>query len=310
MWYTPTMNRTKYELTRRIARDWSPVSHALRICLAFVVCLLGPLGCQSTPKTDPALKAQTKELFPENASQETSDAPVETSELTSKWTIMLLHLKGSERDPAVNAVLRSVRATGVPEAFLETRGDSTLVVVGKYDTPASPDAQAMLKRVKEIQIEGQRPYMAAHMLPPPPQNLKGSMPEWDLRNAKAKRGKDAEYTLQINIYTNPNGRATPSELREFQKAAEDAVRTLRKDGAEAFYYHDQTGSTVTVGLFSQDDLDSGFSLKPGAGSGVRELQKKFPYALVNGRGVKDKAIDAQGKPVETMRPSFVVRVPD
>lgn len=303
------MSRSKAKNNRPATRSAASFSHPLRICLAFVVFLLGPVACQSTPKSDPSLKAQTQELFPEGATQQAADSPTESSELTSKWTIKLLHLKGGERDPAVNAVLRSVRATGVPEAFLETRGESTLVVVGKYDSPASPAAQAMLKRVKEIQIDGQRPYMAAHMLPPPPQNLKGSIPEWDLRNVKAKYGKDAEYTLQINIYTNPSGRATAAELREFQKAAEDAVRTLRKDGSEAYYYHDQTGSTVTVGLFSQDDLDSGFSLKPGAGSGVRELQKKFPYAMVNGRGVKDKAIDAQGKPVEAMRPSFVVRVP-
>lgn len=283
--------------------------HPLRTCLAFVVCLLGVAACKSSPKEDTELKRQTKELFPEGgaaAIDEGSEAP---SQLNSKWTIMLLHLKGSAQDPAINAVLRSVKANGVPEAFLETRGETALIVVGKYDSPASSDAQAMLKRVKEIVIDGQRPYMAAHMLPPPAQTLKGTVPEWDLRNAKAKYGKNAEFTLQVNIYTNPSGRASASELKEFQRAAEDAVRTLRKENAEAFYYHDQAGSTVTVGLFSQDELDSGFSLKPGAGSGVRELQKKFPYAMVNGAGVKDKSIDAQGKPVESMRPSFIVRVP-
>lgn len=285
-------------------------SHPLRICLAFVVCLLGTTGCKSTPKADPEVKQQAKELFPEGQTHTIEDEADAPSILASKWTIMLLHLKGGQHDPAINAVLRSVRANGVPEAFLETRGDTTLVVVGKYDSPASPDAQAMLKRVKEIQIDTQRPYMAAHMLPPPAQNLKGTIPEWDLRNVKAKYGKSAEFTLQVNIYTNPSGRATPAELKEFQKAAEEAVRTLRKEKAEAFYYHDQAGSTVTVGLFSQDELDSGFSLKPGAGNGVRDLQKKFPYALVNGGWVKDKSVDSQGKPVESIRPSFIVRVPD
>lgn len=303
------MIQAKSEYQSLRTRQSTHFSHPLRTCLAFVVCLLGLVACKSTPKEDTELKRQTKELFPEGGGapiDEDSEAP---STLNSKWTIMLLHLKGSAQDPAINAVLRSVKANGVPEAFVETRGDTALIVVGKYDSPASSDAQAMLKRVKEIVIDGQRPYMAAHMLPPPAQSLKGSIPEWDLRNAKANYGKQAEYTLQINIYTNPSGRASASELKEFQKAAEAAVRTLRKENAEAFYYHDQAGSTVTVGLFSQDELDSGFSLKPGAGRGVRELQKKFPYALVNGAGVKDKSVDAQGKPVESMRPSFIVRVP-
>jgi hypothetical protein len=285
-------------------------SHPLRTCLAFVVCLLGLAACKTTPDADPDLKQQTKELFPESGGAANEDAGEATSELSAKWTIKLLHLKGSPQEPAIQAVLRSVKANGVPEAFLESRGENTLIVVGKYDAPGSADAQAMLKRVKEIQIDGQRPYMAAHMLPPPAQSLKGTIPEWDLRNVRAKYGKQAEFTLQINIYTNPGGRATAAQLKEFRKAAEDAVGTLRKEGANAFYYHDQAGSTVTVGLFSQDDLDSGFSLKPGAGSGVRELQKKFPYAMVNGAGVRDRSVDTQGKPVESMRPSFIVRVPD
>lgn len=304
------MNQSKYEYLRPSRNENPLFSHPLRFCLVFVACLLGLTSCKSAPKPNEDLKAQTKELFDNDRAGPAEDAAEAPSELSGKWTILLLHLKGSAQDPAINAVLRSVRANGVPEAFLEARGDNTLVVVGKYDSPGASGAQAMLKRVKEIQIDGQRPYMAAHMLPPPPTSVKGSIPEWDLRNVKAKYGKQGEYTLQVNIYTNPSGRATPAELREFQKAAEEAVRTLRKDGAEAFYYHDQAGSTVTVGLFSQDDLDSGFSLKPGAGSGVRDLQKKFPYALVNGAGVKDKAIDAQGKPVESLRPSFIVRVPD
>lgn len=303
------MIHSKSKHSGRHTRQQTKFSHPLRTCLAFVVCLLGLAACKSSPKDDPDFKQQTKELFPEGDSASVDDVAEAPSQLNSNWTIMLLHLKGSAQDPAIGAVLRSVKANGVPEAFLETRGETALVVVGKYDSPASPDAQAMLKRVKEIQIDGQRPYMAAHMLPPPAQTLKGTIPDWDLRNVKAKYGKQAEFTLQVNIYTNPNGRATASELKQFQKAAEEAVRTLRKENAEAFYYHDQAGSTVTVGLFGQDDLDSGFSLKPGAGSGVRELQKKFPYALVNGAGVKDRSVDAQGKPVESMRPSFIVRVP-
>lgn len=300
-------SQSKHAMPR--TRQNAHFSHPLRTCLAFVVCLLGLAACKTAPKADPALKQQTKELFSDGGNGSADEASETPSQLNSKWTIMLLHLKGSAQDPAINAVLRSVKANGVPEAFIETRGETALIVVGKFDSPASSDAQAMLKRVKEIVIDGQRPYMAAHMLPPPAQTLKGTVPEWDLRNAKAKYGKNAEFTLQVNIYTNPSGRASASELKEFQKAAEDAVRTLRKENAEAFYYHDQAGSTVTVGLFSQDELDSGFSLKPGAGSGVRELQKRFPYAMVNGAGVKDKSVDAQGKPVESMRPSFIVRVP-
>lgn len=307
------MNLTKIEQIDLTTRRGGGKSHHLRVCLAFVFVLLGVASCQTKPANED-VKAQTKEMFPGSKSAAAgSDSEEASAEGTTegKWTILLLHLKGTAQEAATQAVLRSVRATGVPEAYLETRGENVLVVVGKYESPTSSDAKAMLKRVKELQIDNQRPYMAAHMLPPEARALKGSMPEWDLRNARAKYGKNAEYTLQINIYTVPGGGSvSAADLRQFQKAAEDAVKALRKDGTDAFYYHDQTGSTVTVGLFSQDDLDSGFSLKPGAGQAVRDLQKKFPYAMVNGRTVKEKSVDAQGKPAESLRPSFVVRVPN
>ncbi len=288
------------------------------MCLAFVFIMVGATSlsaCKSSPSTaSPEVRAQTKELFPDKppkAGETHGQALSESApELAGKWTIVLLRLKGEGQDAATQSVLRTVRASGVPEAFLETRTDSTLVVAGKFDSPTSRDAQAMLKRIKEIEVDGQRPYMAAHMLPPPPVAMKGSIPEWDLRNARTKYGKQAEYTLQINIYTNPTGRATPSELTEFQKAAEQAVQTLRKDGVDAFYYHDQTGSTVTVGLFSQAELDGGQSLKPGSDRSLRDLQQKFPNGLVNGAGVRDRTVDSTGKPVESLRPSFIVRVPD
>lgn len=304
------MIHSKYKHLDAIPPEERRNSHPLRLCLAFVVCLLGPVACQSTPKSGSELQTTSHEKFPDGKEETVATDEEAPSQVGSKWTIKLLMLKGSAQEPAIQNVLRSVKATGVPEAFAETRGETALIAVGKYDSPTSAEAQAMLKRVKELQIDGQRPYMAAHLLPPPAQSLKGTVPEWDLRNAKAKYGKQAEFTLQINIYTNPSGRSSASEVREFHRAAEEAVRTLRKENADAFYFHDQAGSTVTVGLFNQDELDSGMSLRPGAGSGVRELQKRFPYAMMNGRGVKERSVDAQGKPVESMRPSFIVRVPD
>ncbi|MBS0192024.1 MAG: hypothetical protein U0573_04190 [Phycisphaerales bacterium] len=290
-------------------------SPLLRLHLVFVASLIGFVtllaGCQSAPKSDPETAAQGKEVFRPSKSQTGSESDhASSSPADGKWTIAVLRLKGTEQDAAAQTVLRTVRASGLPEAYLETRSDATLVAVGRFDSPTTPDAKAMLKRVKEMDVDGARPYMGAYFMPPPATSLKGSVPEWDLRNARANYGKQAEYTLQINIYTNPRGQATPAEVKEFQAAAEEAVRTLRKDGVDAFYFHDQAGSTVTVGLFSQKDLDGAQSLSPGARtSPLSELQRKFPNGMVNGAGVKERSVDAQGRPVEVMRPSFIVRVP-
>jgi hypothetical protein len=274
----------------------------------------GVAGCASKPgesKPDPALRDQGKELFPDrNAPTSSVDAAGDVTEAEAgTWSVLLMTLKTEPESRATQAALRSVRSNGVSEAVLRTRGDGTVIVAGSFESPTQPEAQQLLRRVKELNIDGQRPYAMAYLVPPQATAVKGSMPEWDLRNARQRFGRNIEYTLQINIYTNPSGRPTAAELKECRKAAEEAVRTLRNDGADAFYYHDNAGSTVTVGLFTQQEVDEGFSLRVGAGKGLRDLQQKFPHGLVNGAGVKEKGTDSQGRPTEQLRPSFLVRVP-
>lgn len=284
-----------------------------RVCGA---CLIAAalVGCASKPadtRPDPALRDQAKELFPGRGNTTTIDAAGDatTEAAPGGWSVLILGLKGDLDARATQNVLKSVRASGVPEATVRTQGEGSAIVAGSFDSPSDPQAQQLLKRVKDITVDGQRPYAGAYLVPPQASIIKGSVPEWDLRNARQRFGRDIEYTLQINIYTNPSGRPTASELKEFRKAAEDAARSLRRDGVEAYYYHDNAGSTVTVGLFTQQEIDDGFSLRPGAGKGLRDLQQKFPHGLVNGAGVKEKGTDSKGRPTENLRPSFLVRVP-
>lgn len=270
-------------------------------------------GCANKPAesaADPTLRDQAKELFPERAPGATLDSSGATTAdaPSGGWSVLILSMKTELDARATQNILKSVRSSGIPEATVRPLGEGAAVVAGNFESPSAPEAQQLLKRVKELVVDGQRPYAGAYLVPPQAAVIRGSIPEWDLRNAR-QRYPGVEYTLQINIYTNPNGRPTAGELREFRKAAEDAVRTLRKDGNDAFYFHDQAGSTVTVGLFTQQEIDEGYSLRPGAGKGLRELQQKFPHGLVNGGGMKEKGVDSQGRPTESLRPSFLVRVP-
>lgn len=292
------------------ARSW----RLARGCFAILLAAAALAGCASKPADtppDPALRDQAKELFPGRGNTTTLDAAGDstTDVAPGGWSVLILGLKTELDARATQNVLKSVRTSGVPEATVRPLGEGSAIVAGNFESPADPQAQQLLKRVKEIAIDGQRPYAGAYLVPPQATVVRGSVPEWDLRNARQRFGRDIEYTLQINIYTNPTGRPTASELKEFRKAAEDAVRALRKDGTDAFYFHDNAGSTVTVGLFTQSEIDEGYSLRPGAGKGLRELQQKFPHGLVNGGGMKEKGVDAQGRPTESLRPSFLVRVP-
>jgi hypothetical protein len=295
--------RSDYARPWRLARDFS----AILIAAALAGCASKPADSQP----DPALRDQAKALFPDRGNTTTLDPEGEstTDAAPGGWSVLILGLKGDLDARATQNVLKSVRASGVPEATVRTQGEGSAIVAGNFEAPSDPQAQQLLKRIKDITLDGQRPYAGAYLVPPQASIIKGSVPEWDLRNARKRFGRDIEYTLQINIYTNPSGRPTASELMEFRKAAEDAVRSLRRDGNDAFYFHDNAGSTVTVGLFTQQEIDEGFSLRVGAGKGLRDLQQKFPHGLVNGGGMKEKGVDSQGRPTEQLRPSFLVRVP-
>lgn len=124
----------------------------------------------------------------------------------------------------------------------------------------------------------------------------GSVAAWNL--ARYPRA----YSLQIMYYD-------PAFGPDFRKAAEEAVRVLREDGIEAYYYHGPHRSLVTVGLFSQEDFEqaptpAGFLVEV-PGPRIRQLQQQFPYSGANGRQLIQKFPDGSSEPL----PSFLVRVP-
>jgi hypothetical protein len=105
--------------------------------------------------------------------------------------------------------------------------------------------------------------------------------------------------------------ATAQELAKFRDAAERAVVALRAQGQEAYYYHGPRSSTVTVGLFADEDYmisvrdELGQMQKlprPRLSARVRDAMDANPYNLVNGQGVKDGKRDRP-------QASFLIRVP-
>jgi hypothetical protein len=134
------------------------------------------------------------------------------------------------------------------------------------------------------------------------------MPDLDLRNARSTFGEDrAQVTLQVGIYCRMDDRKpTAAELAEFRKAAEAAAIELRRGGELAFYYHGPERSTVTVGLFTQKDLNDGTG---GESDDLREARQKHPSALVNGMGLRQSEIVPGSKKKGELQKSFLVTVP-
>jgi hypothetical protein len=228
--------------------------------------------------------------------------------------VVIEAFRGDDQEATSREGLKKLRAeTGLADAYLEKRGTATIIAYGKYSDGASPEARAGLDKVRNTEViisnVKTKPFDRAFLAPPA--EIPGTMPEYDLRQAKKLNGDWVIYTLQMAVYTRRDKAATPAEMAEFRKAAETAVTQLRREGEQAFYYHGPTGSMVTIGLFGKDDYDV---QNPGVESPeLTALRKRYPYNLLNGAGMKEKiTVSTQsGKhaKMDRTQPSQLVAVP-
>ncbi len=226
------------------------------------------------------------------------------------WTIVIAAFttdspEQSREGQAQTALVRIRAIEELRDAFVTRRGQSFMVAYGKYDAPDSSQAKSDLQRIRGLQVEGERPFAGSFLIPPSKAAMAGSTPELDLLNVRRMYGAQAKYTLQVGRYA--RGDFSPpgeTERKEFRKLAEEAAAKLRKDGEQAFYYHGEAMSMVTVGLFGDADLPR--KDRP-ASALLRDLQARFPHNLLNGAGVR---IKRQGDKTEgAMAPSVVVATP-
>lgn len=223
------------------------------------------------------------------------------------WTIVLATADTPER---AAILLQQVHGVGrLPDAFLMERNGRQVVAVGSYADPSLEVAQIELERVRSIVIEGAKPYQHAFLAPPSGDQWRGQIPEYDLRNVRNQYGDEAEYTLQIAVFgREDNTPPTDDDRKQFQAAAEKAAVALRQEGEAAFYYHGPNRSMVTVGVFTEKDLevDDGYTTESPR---LILTRQRHPLNLLNGRTIVEKVRMSTGATVERDQRSFLVQVP-
>ena len=229
------------------------------------------------------------------------------------WTIVIAAFIGPDKaERAAQSLWKAKTLAGLESAYVEERGRAVVLAFGKYAGPDDPRAAADLQRVQTLELDGQRPFADALLTPPNPDRLVGSIPQFDLRNAKKYYGPSALYTLQVGIYGPADDRRpTAQELAECRRIAEQAAAQLRREGELAFYYHGPERSTVTVGIFGTDDYDPVNS--PGFESpALRETRRRHPLNLLNGKGIRERVrgVPADDPKAWRMQPSSLVAVPE
>lgn len=239
------------------------------------------------------------------------------SDSQAGWTLVIVSFVNeadpAARDEAARLALDKVRRAGLSDAFIEQRGKAAVVCSGSFESADDERAQAELRRVRELEVENARPFAGAFLAPPVQQGVYGENPELDLRNAKKRHGgKKATYTLQVAAYGKGDRTApTPDELKEFRSAAEKAANEYRREGELAFYYHGPNSSSVTVGVFSPDDINP--KSPKGLSPRLREARERHPHHLLNGAGVKERQgteVGKDGKPVFKLQAPMLVEIPE
>lgn len=255
----------------------------------FVCLLIGIAfgGCQAGggDRQNPPQRAEGQALFGGSGGG-SGEGPAGDA-AREAWTIVVYGYRGESRAAAARDALDWIsRNTGMTGFRMEERDEATVIAYGRYNNPRSDRALRDLARLKDIDVEGAYPFEDAIITPPEYAGL-GQHPEYDLRRAR-ETFPSGEYTLQVGFYGAPG--QLLSELpakaqQEIRRTGEQAAVNLRREGELAFYYHGPTGTTVTVGIFSSDEID----LAKGYESlQVRALRERFPHNLVNGKELRQR----------------------
>lgn len=206
---------------------------------------------------------------------------------------------------AQQAALKGGAVPGAGSLTVQERGRSAVVAVGAFSDPASPQAEAALKAVRELTIDGKQPFAAAFLAPPGTLENVGRRPELNLVTAREQFGEQARFTLQIGAYGRDDiadRQPTEAELKDVRKAAEDAAAALRAEGELAFYYHGPRRSMVTIGVFTDADTQS---INSPNRAELNALRKRFPNNLYNGQAIRERV----GTAAPRLQRSQLVQIP-
>lgn len=199
------------------------------------------------------------------------------------WSVLLGTFTGDDHVASANAARTrlAARIPSVKDCFVRRVPQGSVLLVGRFTGPTDPAAQAKLKELKALVVEGQRPFAAAMLTrvsadaaPPGP---------YDVRRLRERFPKVRPlYSLQVAAWSTFGEKgASRSAMRA---AAEAYCKELRTKNVEAWVHHDDDSGTsvVTVGHFDHTAYDSKSTL---FSADVERLRKKFPRHLVNGEEV-------------------------
>lgn len=195
------------------------------------------VGCQSPGKTGALGRQHSGVLFGHQG------AP---------WSILCLEMTGDYRKAQMEQIADTLHQTkgirGRDIIVQDGSDDMSRLYYGKYyrKTNAETGRRSVPKQMAAdlmflrslTDSQGKYFFLRARKVRFPTPDV--GLTAWDLREASGA------YTLQVGVFE------PTDDFVEFKQAAAEFCKLLRDRGFEAYYYHTESGSTVSVGSFGED----------------------------------------------------------
>ncbi|MEQ9453667.1 MAG: hypothetical protein RLN76_03615 [Phycisphaeraceae bacterium] len=208
------------------------------------------------------------------------------------WSIQAASFAGPDRFDRARVAMGLLRDEHrLDPVWMEDLMGRATIFAGRFDSRTSRSTRRTVDRVTDAEIEGVKVFAKARAVPV----AGGRIPVTDPYNLAGYPGR---YSLQIAAYDRAFG-------DNFRKAAEEAVKTLRQDDHEAYYFHGPHLSLVTIGIFEDMDFANTPEGFRGYGPRIRAIQEVFPYNSLNGLTIQERF---QGQTLGN-QPSSLIRVP-
>jgi hypothetical protein len=245
-----------------------------------------PRGNDSPPNNGKSKPKTPSKGDSKNAPADASD----TGGADGQWVLVVGTFTENDHEAAAKNMIRGLKqiAPEVTGLSVHTNTKGSLVVHGNYAGRDDPKAERDQKWLKGIKHQNRNVFNRV-MLTHIDLRGEGQLHPYDLLSARRAHPKvNPLYTLDIALWDDFG--AGKMKFDEIRKKAEAYAGQLRKQGHEAYFYHDEVNqrSIVTVGLFDRKAINA----KSGLFSyEVEQAMKKFPVRQVNGEELhefKDK----------------------
>jgi hypothetical protein len=169
------------------------------------------------------------------------------------WTIYCRSFSGEMRAAEAKRCRDLMeKQSGMKDWWVVHQQDASTLYYGYYrsnqknaeDGKDRKDAERLFSdnlRIRALKDADENAYFPFSLPVQIPQPGDEGPPEWNLLNTP----KTDYWTILIGLYRDHPDR---------KKAAVDAVKQLRKDGKEAYYFHGDTTSTVCIGAWPREAL--------------------------------------------------------